>query len=108
MRATISTDTFDMSEYINPDFTGEMSDYSMDSENAYATIDVYFAVHTDALTVTAVEAECFTCMYAERYNYDDAETKQFFEKYSKDKLCASLIKSLKPAVREVHFVVSNL
>ena len=108
MRATISTDTFDMSDYINPDFTCEMSDYSINSENAYATIDVYFAVHNDDLTVTAVEAECFTCMSAGRYNYDDTETKQFFEKYNKDKLCACLIKSLEISAREVHAVVSNL
>ena len=108
MCAAISTDTFDMSEYINPDFTGEMSDYSMNSENAYATIDVYFAVHNDELTVTAIEADCFTCMSAGRYNYDDTETKQFFSKYNKDKLCAGLIKSLEISAREVHAVVSNL
>ena len=108
MWLSFDTANYDISAFSNPDFTGSMCDYSSDSENAYATVDIHLAIDNDDIKVTSTDVECFTNMFNTRYNYDESESKHFFEKYDKDKLCAHIIKSLKPAVYEVRTVVSNL
>lgn len=106
--AFFDTCNYDISAFLNPDFTGTMCDYSLDSENAYATVDVYFAVDNDDIKVISVEVDCFTSTSTGIYNYDESESKKFFEKYDKDKICAHIIKCIKPSVHEVRAVVSNL